>query len=77
MHYQINGTEYSVETILTTLKSGKSIEINNHYVIFEDGLIWYTNPYGQDGTLGNKLDVELVNGFLSDMANDIVCGQVP
>ncbi|MGF6440384.1 hypothetical protein [Paraburkholderia youngii] len=60
-----------------TLASGKSTHVDGHYVVFRDGVIWITNPYGHDDTLGNDLTVEILEEFLAELARGHEYGAVP
>lgn len=70
----------SPEELTATLASGESENINGHFVEYDsdDGLTWYTNPYGIDGVLFNGLPTfEGVRKFLTDMARGIEYGPSP
>lgn len=68
------------EELTATLSAGESATVNGHFVDYdsEDGLTWYTNPYGIDGVLFNGLPtIEGVRNFLTDMARGIEYGPSP
>lgn len=59
------------EALTATLLDGKSETISGHFVDYDsdDGLTWYTNPYGVDGVLYNgRPTAEGMRVFLVDMA---------
>lgn len=67
----------SPEDALKALIEGAGTRVNGHSITFADGVTWYTNPYGQDGVLGNEPDLEMMTAFLADMALGKDYGPVP
>lgn len=68
------------EALTATLSDGESETINGHFVDYdsEDGLTWYTNPYGIDGVLfDGRPTVEGVRAFLTHMAHGVQYGPSP
>lgn len=57
--------------------NGESVQIRGHSIVYEDGITWYTNPYGQDGVMGAKPNTDLMARFLASMARGIELGPVP
>lgn len=41
------------QDIHATLASGKPVRVAGYFVIFREEMIWLTNPYGHDSTLGD------------------------
>lgn len=68
------------EELTVALSKGESATVNGHFVDYdaEDGLTWYTNPYGIDGVLFDGLPtIDGVRKFLTDMARGIEYGPSP
>jgi hypothetical protein len=68
------------EELTVALSTGESETVNGHFVDYdtEDGLTWYTNPYGIDGVLFNgSPTIDGVRKFLTDMARGIEYGPSP
>ncbi|KVV07397.1 hypothetical protein [Burkholderia ubonensis] len=68
------------EELTATLSEGGSATVNGHFVDYdsEDGLTWYTNPYGIDGVLfDGQPTIDGVKVFLTDMARGIEYGPSP
>ena len=60
--------------------SNHGVRVACHFLIFDadDGLTWYTNPYGVDGVLCNGApSPEDARAFLLDMARGVEYGPVP
>ena len=60
-----------------TLASGESTHVGGHFVIFDGDVIWLTNPYGHDDTLGSELTIEVLDEFLIALARGHEYGAVP
>ena len=65
------------EELHATLARGESTRVDGHFVIFDDDVIWITNPYGHDSTLGSDLTVEVLEEFLTNLARGYEYGPVP
>lgn len=67
------------EELLEWLLSGKSAKINQHFVVYdrENGVVWYTNPYGIDGILCQQPTIEAMRTFLARMTLDQDYGLTP
>lgn len=55
-------------------------QIHGHTLFWdaEDGVVWFTNPYGQDGILARRPDdLPVLTGFLANMARGVEYGRVP
>ncbi len=50
------GTTQDPHTIVHGLLAGERVRIQEHSLFYIDGITWYTNPYGQDGMLGECRD---------------------
>lgn len=65
---------------LTHLLEHQTLTVHGYRVRYDaaDGITWYTNPYGVDGILCNgKPSLEVVTGFLTDMARGKEYGLLP
>lgn len=67
------------DELLGSLLSGKNVEVRGHSLSYvdEEQLTWYTNPYGQDGILGEIPDSNMVAAFLRNIALGHEYGRVP
>lgn len=59
------------------LSAGKRLSVFGYSVWFEDGATWFTNPYGQDGFLGDEPNIEMMQEFLLGIARGEDYGLVP
>lgn len=66
-----------LQNVNASLGSGKSVEVAGYFVIFREGLIWITNPYGHDSTLGDELSVDVIADFLVNLARGREYGPTP
>ncbi|MFP3637807.1 hypothetical protein [Paraburkholderia sp. SIMBA_054] len=65
------------EALFESLRCGERVSVAGHGVWLEDGVVWYENPYGQDGALGSDLKPGDLVDFLGDMARGEEYGPVP
>ena len=67
----------SPEKVIAQLENGDSVEVAGHRLVYEDDVLWFTNPYGQDGIVASAIDAKSILRFLADMARGIEYGPVP
>ncbi|SAK93693.1 hypothetical protein AWB79_06990 [Caballeronia hypogeia] len=68
------------DELAAKLLAGQSFRVGGHFVIYDRDLdvVWYTNPYGIDGLLGNDAPTAAaMKSFLIDMARDVTYGPTP
>ncbi|WP_432262909.1 hypothetical protein [Cupriavidus sp. TMH.W2] len=65
------------EALRATLLSGASTTVADHFLQYDDGVVWYCNPYGVDGLLGAEPDLALMRRFLTTVALGQIYGPTP
>jgi hypothetical protein len=67
----------SPEHLSSELYAGKTMEVDQHSLVYEHDIVWMTNPYGVDGILGNHPTVELCREFLTTIGEGEMYGPEP
>lgn len=67
------------EELSALLYSGESTRVCQHFLVYEkeEGMLWYTNPYGCDGGLGKEPTVKCMRSFLTRVALGGMYGPSP
>lgn len=67
----------SPSALMAELARGEAPEVCGHRLAWEDGVLWFTNPYGVDGALGSDLDEQSLADILTQLARGEEYGAVP
>jgi hypothetical protein len=59
------------------LYAGKAMEVKQHSLLYEQSVVWMTNPYAVDGILGNHPTVAICREFLTTIAEGGIYGPKP
>jgi len=65
------------QSLLDHLLTGESIRLHGYFLMFSEGVTWYTNPYGVDGALGNEPTLDMCSNFLDHISSGEVLGLTP
>jgi hypothetical protein len=61
----------SPSALQAELAQGEAPKVCGHRLAWEDGVLWFTNPYGIDGALGSELNEQ----SLADILTQLACGE--
>lgn len=58
----------SPEHLSSELYAGKPMQIDGHFLLYKEGMVWMDNPYGVEGCLGREPTISLCRQFLVRIA---------
>ncbi|MBC8737002.1 hypothetical protein F6X40_09295 [Paraburkholderia sp. UCT31] len=63
--------------LVLKLGQREEVSVEGHSLTYDEGFVWYTNPYGQDGIACEGLDEKALDKFLCNLARGVEYGALP